>query len=362
MNSKKLIITFSILCSYSLLAQGQQETATRSASQRADVVNASNVSTFEFSVLNQSAKSWRVFIRKPDGPPPTQGYPVLYLLDGNVTFPIAWKIAEDACQACDVRNVLIVGVGYPTQFRIDTERRMEDFLPSRGEVESGESRFLSFLATDLRNFLGERFKVDKSGQTLFGHSFGGLFTLRTLTSHPDMFNSYVVADPSYWWNDGSFLTDQERFISSFESATSTQKVRVLLEQSSEMRTKTKKYVGITSEESIPQEILRYSVITNARALSSVKSLKVFYRHQNSETHNSMIDAAIEDALNFSIGATPSKTAEITIPSPQISKTFLTKVNKNENTQCKTSSANHRHHLRDAPGICTIPERECSDDC
>ncbi len=40
---------------------------------------------------------------------------------------------------------------------------------------------------------------------LMGHSFGGLFALSTMVSRPDLFDAWVAADPSLWWDGGVLL-------------------------------------------------------------------------------------------------------------------------------------------------------------
>ena len=37
---------------------------------------------------------------------------------------------------------------------------------------------------------------------LMGHSFGGLFALSTMASRPALFDAWVAADPSLWWDGG----------------------------------------------------------------------------------------------------------------------------------------------------------------
>jgi len=56
------------------------------------------------------------------------------------------------------------------------------------------------------------YAVDRSRQTLVGHSFGGFFTLYTMFNRPSAFQNYLAFSPSVWWNDRSLLRDEARFI------------------------------------------------------------------------------------------------------------------------------------------------------
>ena len=40
---------------------------------------------------------------------------------------------------------------------------------------------------------------------LMGHSFGGLFALSTIASRPELFDAWVAADPSLWWDGGVLI-------------------------------------------------------------------------------------------------------------------------------------------------------------
>lgn len=51
------------------------------------------------------------------------------------------------------------------------------------------------------------FKVDRTRQTLAGHSYGGLFTLHTYLTRNDAFQRYVAMSPSVWFADGHILTE-----------------------------------------------------------------------------------------------------------------------------------------------------------
>jgi len=72
-----------------------------------------------------------------------------------------------------------------------------DSLPSSG----GASRFLQFMQNELIPYITRKYPV--SGyNTLYGHSLGGLFAWYSLLNAPDLFRSYIITDPSLWWDNG----------------------------------------------------------------------------------------------------------------------------------------------------------------
>jgi len=173
-----------------------------------------------------TGRDYRIFVSQPRHAPPPGGYPVLYVLDGNALFP-SLAIQAQALEARPdpkLRNsVLVVGVGYPGEALYDFKARAEDYTPDaedrqrlpdrESSAHGGAERFLDFLEHELKPMIAARHPVDAQRQTLFGHSYGGLFTLYALLNRPQAFNGYVAASPSIWWYQGYI----ERTLAAFEA-------------------------------------------------------------------------------------------------------------------------------------------------
>lgn len=174
---------------------------------------------WEFS--SDGGEVYRIFVSLPEGAPPAEGFPVLYVLDGNAMFAgfaEARRIQEGA--APEIGKTIVVGVGYPTEQLYDS-RRLYDFTPKilhppppgqralAGLRSGGRDQFLSFLVDKLRPEMARRYKINLERQALFGHSLGGLFALHALYTRPGAFHAIVAASPSLWWNDQAML-EQER--------------------------------------------------------------------------------------------------------------------------------------------------------
>ncbi|MFC3216819.1 alpha/beta hydrolase [Comamonas sp. JC664] len=57
--------------------------------------------------------------------------------------------------------------------------------------------------------MAQRYPVNLERQSLFGHSFGGLFALYALYERPQAFEAIVAASPSMEWN-GQHILEEER--------------------------------------------------------------------------------------------------------------------------------------------------------
>lgn len=171
-----------------------------------------------------TGRDYRILVSVPDTPPPAAGFPILYLLDGHATFPLAALISqswESRGPTLGLHPGIIVGI---VHIKTDEDKnpRAEDFTPPApdlsdtgdltGSRQGGADRFLEFLENELKPLLAAEFPIDPKRQTLFGHSYGGLFTLHALFTRPGAFQRYIAASPSIWWNGRHVLAERDAFL------------------------------------------------------------------------------------------------------------------------------------------------------
>lgn len=165
---------------------------------------------------------YRVFVSVPASPPPAEGYPVLYVLDGNAAFPVAAFLARSAESRREVTGLappVVVGIGYPGAEDFDVTARRRDYTigpddRSDAATAGGAEHFLDFIEQELKPLLAARHPIDRKRQALFGHSFGGLFVLHALFSRPASFTTYLASSPSIWWQDKRVLGELPGLIAS----------------------------------------------------------------------------------------------------------------------------------------------------
>jgi predicted alpha/beta superfamily hydrolase len=186
---------------------------------------------------NISGRTYRIFVFEPPLPAPQTGYPVLVVLDGDMTFQIAAAMA--AMYAFSACPVLVVGVGYGAspleiqmlRYRDLTPPTPADGLPQRFPALSlehygGAGEFRRFLIEELRPTIAATQKVDPSREALFGYSLGGLFVLDTLFKHPGAYSRYIAASPSIWWNDCAVLKHERGFVQAVQAGTASPRVLI----------------------------------------------------------------------------------------------------------------------------------------
>lgn len=151
-------------------------------------------------------RGYRLFMAIPDAAPPAGGWPSLWMLDGNSAF--------DRLSAGDLARhpgLAVIGIGYQVLQAFDTTARALDYTPAslipdpeggRGRPTGGADAFRARLTGPIRNLIEERAALDPAGRVLWGHSYGGLFTLHCLLSEPLAFAGWAAVSPSSGFGGG----------------------------------------------------------------------------------------------------------------------------------------------------------------
>jgi len=184
---------------YSILVSAICVLSFRLAAQEArPVVQLGQKLSLQSAAMNESRPFW-VYL-PPSYAPGSHGakiYPVLYLLDGESTFPWASEVAQFMADDFQIPEMIIIGIP-----NVD---RQKDLSPA-GDVKTSSPGLTSF-----ERFLIEELipKVDASYRTapfriLVGHSLGGALAMDTYLRRPLAFQAYIAIDPSLG-RDGQIL-------------------------------------------------------------------------------------------------------------------------------------------------------------
>lgn len=136
------------------------------------------------------------------------------MLDGNAAFDFL-----TAADLASVPGLAVIGIGYDTERQFARELRTLDFTAPdftapdgrgdglrpdpvhEGRMAGGAAIFHDRLTGPLRAAAEAGLPVDPERRTLWGHSFGGLFTLYALLARPSGFARYAAISPSIWWDE-----------------------------------------------------------------------------------------------------------------------------------------------------------------
>ncbi|WP_226626656.1 alpha/beta hydrolase [Alloyangia pacifica] len=151
----------------------------------------------------------RLFLAVPKAPAPEAGWPILYLLDGNAAFDFLTPALLEAAP-----RLIVAGIGYDTDKQFARAHRIFDYSPPETpgaaprpdphhpeRLAGGAEAYLARLTGGIRAEVEHDLPVDPERRTLWGHSFGGLFTLFTALTRPGSFARFASISPSVWWDE-----------------------------------------------------------------------------------------------------------------------------------------------------------------
>lgn len=168
---------------------------------------------------------YRIFLFVPDQEPPEEGWPLLVTTDGNATFPFA--VASLVTQApyptgTNVGWGVVAAIGYPSDAPYNAMRRAWDLGPPPVKsyppyfeggppvLIGGTGELLDFIETVVIPKIAGMVRLDPKRRSLFGHSFGGLFTLFALFERPGLFANWIAASPTIYWEGSEILNNEAR--------------------------------------------------------------------------------------------------------------------------------------------------------
>ncbi len=167
--------------------------------------------TMHSDILNEDRK---ILIYTPNDPEyPEKRYPVIYVLDADNHFSQVVEYSKYLSRQ-DVNVIpplIVVGITNtdrnrdltPSNSTLDYFGKSDTSAKSPYRNSGGNERFFQFIQQELLPYVNSNYKTQPY-RILAGHSFGALTTTNCLINHPDMFNAYIAASPSFWW-DQKFL-------------------------------------------------------------------------------------------------------------------------------------------------------------
>lgn len=141
-------------------------------------------------------------------------YPVVYLMDSQWDFPLLTALYGQQYYDGFIPELIIVGITWGGDRPNPDSLRSRDYTPTteqRLPQSGGADKFLSVIKNEVFPLIEKTYRTDTNDRTLVGCSLGGLFTMYTLFTHPDMFNRYVAASPAFTWDNNVLHKYEEEY-------------------------------------------------------------------------------------------------------------------------------------------------------
>lgn len=234
---------------------------------------------------------------------------IFYTLDGNAFFPNILNLIAKEPQL--QQNLpIIVGIGHDSPLAFDRQQRSFDYTPflsnsgngaqiqSKDKSENknntsgkkmsvlderfsgggGIEIFLDFILNTLKPFVYK--KVGKpSKELLFGHSFGGLFVLETMTYKSEAFTHFVCASPSLWWGNASFIPRYQQHLAKHKIANA----RIIFTRGSKEQGTHSSRIRLESTESA--DSINANNMDMATVIPSLEEVVAIYQNASKNPHN-----------------------------------------------------------------------------
>ena len=166
--------------------------------------------TIRHTVSRANAEQhYEVLVGLPDGydASASRRYPVVYVLDAGIHYPVLRTYHEYMTNSGRVPEVIFVGISYGTSDWQAGNNRSHDFTAPSDEREywGGASDFLDFLELELIPGIEDAYRADPERRVVFGQSLGGQFVLFAAQTRPEVFWGYIASNPALHRNLEYFL-------------------------------------------------------------------------------------------------------------------------------------------------------------
>ncbi|MEM7054163.1 MAG: alpha/beta hydrolase-fold protein [Pseudomonadota bacterium] len=153
-----------------------------------------------FTVQSETlGRDFHIYVRLPlDYEESSCEWPVVYLLDGGILFPMLapYQLMLEIDELAP--PVVMVGISYGGLSFSNGNYRSTDYTAPAEEPAfyGGAASYQDFLADELIPRINADYRVDQQKSLVLGQSLGGQFTLLTALSRPALFGNYLAINPA----------------------------------------------------------------------------------------------------------------------------------------------------------------------
>ncbi|HWA26505.1 MAG TPA: alpha/beta hydrolase-fold protein [Lacunisphaera sp.] len=141
-------------------------------------------------------------------------YPVIYVTDGYWDFEKLHVIKGSLNYDKVAPEFIIVGLGYAGENLDYGTLRWRELspVPFGNNPDAGHAAdFLNLLEKEIIPLVDRDYRTDPKQRVLAGASLGGLFTLYSMYTKPDLFNGYIAVTPAVMLSNDWLLDYEDKF-------------------------------------------------------------------------------------------------------------------------------------------------------
>jgi ferri-bacillibactin esterase len=265
-----------------------------------------------------NGRSYRLKVAIPFAPAPEDGYPVLYVLDGDAFFGTFSDSARLRGAVGELSPAVVVGLGYQSDdIGVLMREHYRDLIPvepgaGRRELDGdlveargygGGESLLEVIASEVKPKVADIVAVDPRRSLLFGHSIAGLLVLWAMFSRPEEFETCLALSPTISWNRDAVFAAAASFTSG-EAATTP---RLYVAAGGLEQTAPSHAVGGLSVEELQRLATAARTIDDSRELVEALNRgqgkprsEAVFRLFDGQTHSTIVWAALNDMLEFAL--------------------------------------------------------------
>ncbi|GGH18576.1 alpha/beta hydrolase-fold protein [Mucilaginibacter phyllosphaerae] len=148
------------------------------------------------SAILKQKRFLQVFVPAGYKPGSSQKYDVIYVLDGgNWNTGLINYIQHFVAGEGNMPPTIVVSI-----LGIDRDKDLTPTHLADWKTSGGANNFLAFIKNEAIPYINKKYPCN-GDNTLWGHSFGGLFVMYALLNEPATFKSFIAVDPSIWWDN-----------------------------------------------------------------------------------------------------------------------------------------------------------------
>ncbi len=229
--------------------------------------------------------TYHIFVKTPaDIPADGKKMPVIYMLDGDTTFPLIAAYSQYMLFPGEMPPAIIVGIAYGTRDPAVNMRNRDFTTPAETNPQyGGADRFLSALENEIMPRVEAMAPADPQQRIIVGQSLGGQFVLHTAFQRPGLFDLSIAVNPALHRNLSTYLQ-------ALDNAAETQQQSSLYVSSAQYDAKVFRgpaleWIGAASQKDALPWYFKAEILDNETHLSSLprafRNAMIWYHVENS---------------------------------------------------------------------------------